>query len=272
MQNAGGTSQKSILKLILQQLDISRAADPKLLHFKSGSETDSCDECQTSKDGSKPTKLQKLNGMGLLGRSTCALLYSTAQMLVSSALGKVSQKKIRVTSERDGDDVRLSFGLVADGNVIRHYEFLTLPGAQECSLRSVHTRRNLHKQRKDQYLPVLKMWLEKCTLTHQCSNVEGPFPTRVLDVGIHAVDPVRLYISKAESGCYIALSHCWGGMMDNAARTTIQSLPGMTRGITMQKLSKNFVKAIEITRELGVQYLWYGQSFPHSLNCRICSR
>lgn len=53
---------------------------------------------------------------------------------------------------------------------------------------------------------------------------------------------------------YVCLSHCWG--KSNLNRTLTSNLTANLEGIPVQKLSATFQQAIEVTRSLGLRYIW----------------
>ena len=59
---------------------------------------------------------------------------------------------------------------------------------------------------------------------------------------------------------YIALSHCWG--QDPPTKnnpqfcTTDNNITARLEGFSFPKLPKTFRDAVQVTRELGIQYLW----------------
>lgn len=79
-------------------------------------------------------------------------------------------------------------------------------------------------------------------------------PTRVIDVGDETHEPY-LYISPPECRShYLALSHCWGSVQ--ILTTTCQNLEQRKRSIPVTQFPKTFRDAVQITRKLGLQYLW----------------
>ena len=58
---------------------------------------------------------------------------------------------------------------------------------------------------------------------------------------------------------YIALSHCWGGLLEEEKRaycTTQDNIDRRLGGFSLSELPKTFQDAVKVTRELGVLYLW----------------
>ncbi|KAF7899353.1 uncharacterized protein EAF01_008566 [Botrytis porri] len=55
---------------------------------------------------------------------------------------------------------------------------------------------------------------------------------------------------------YLALTHCWGREMPEAATTKIRTLERRLLSIPFKRLPRTFRDAITITRRLGLQYLW----------------
>ncbi|KAI0872387.1 heterokaryon incompatibility protein-domain-containing protein [Hypoxylon argillaceum] len=118
-----------------------------------------------------------------------------------------------------------------------------------------------------EYFDILRRWLEDCDNNHEGCKPEdtdsafGTLPTRLISVREKDSKIVRLletqhsYISPDRR--YIALSHPWGdGSEHNHYCTTKLSLPNHKIGIPINALPNTFQNAIEVTRQLGVQYLW----------------
>ncbi|KUJ20858.1 HET-domain-containing protein [Mollisia scopiformis] len=110
--------------------------------------------------------------------------------------------------------------------------------------------------------PVLSEWIKDCNegfehaACHSRSeNVQTPLPTRVLDVGpfLSGIE-AKVILSSGRTGRYIALSHCWG--THQPLTTTSASLPERMVGISQEQLPPTFWHAIQVTRKLGIKYLW----------------
>ncbi|KAK2766709.1 hypothetical protein FQN54_006022 [Arachnomyces sp. PD_36] len=105
-----------------------------------------------------------------------------------------------------------------------------------------------------------KKWLQLCSDDHpECRKVVGAsgktMPTRLVDVGETENDSPKLLISEPTlSAPYVALSHCWGGLI--SCRLLQATLETMKRGIPINSLPLNFQHAVYITRALGIRYLW----------------
>ncbi|RDW58759.1 hypothetical protein BP6252_13235 [Coleophoma cylindrospora] len=100
-------------------------------------------------------------------------------------------------------------------------------------------------------------------LTRQCQDhpscPDQPIPRlpkRVIDVGSRDRRRLpRLHVNtSAERACYTALSYCWGAIQQ--LTTTRNSLAELEQEIPEENLSKTIRDAIEVTRGLGIQYLW----------------
>ncbi|KAK3304756.1 heterokaryon incompatibility protein-domain-containing protein, partial [Chaetomium strumarium] len=105
--------------------------------------------------------------------------------------------------------------------------------------------------------------LETCKQSHKNCNTNyysaSPLPSRVLDV--FAADTgdggVRLHEPEPDQQAapYVALSHCWG--RQPFLRTLSGSLDAhRSEGIAWARLPQTFRDAVEVTRSLGVRYLW----------------
>jgi hypothetical protein len=86
--------------------------------------------------------------------------------------------------------------------------------------------------------------------------VSTHFPTRLIDVGLgEKTDTVNLVDDIHGTGRYVALSHCWG-TGNHILQTTRENYQQRLEGILEQDLPKTFLDAVQITRGLGIQYLW----------------
>ncbi|OTA89591.1 hypothetical protein M434DRAFT_14449 [Hypoxylon sp. CO27-5] len=125
-------------------------------------------------------------------------------------------------------------------------------------------RKNVLPERSDSDESISQVgeWLKECTETHgQCNpNVDVELPTRILDLGTpDSIGGVRLIETKEspiKRGKYACLSHCWGGNIVDAAKTTRHSLKEKKRDIPVERLPQTFQDAICVARKLNIRYLW----------------
>lgn len=108
----------------------------------------------------------------------------------------------------------------------------------------------------------MRYWVKDCQERHpSCRGTatkQPKLPARVIDVGdpmANGLPRVSLYITKGEEGSYTALSHCWGG--GKPLSTTKSSIADHEKLITFDAASTTFAQAAEVTRALGIRYLWY---------------
>lgn len=91
-------------------------------------------------------------------------------------------------------------------------------------------------------------------------DLESPpeLPTRLIDVGMNNEGPIRLIQTNQEArDRYIALSHCWGQLSDDQRFCTYDSnLDHRMADIPYDQLPATFRDAVDVTRALGVRYLW----------------
>lgn len=102
----------------------------------------------------------------------------------------------------------------------------------------------------------IKTCLDECS-KHDCALPLRPdsaqtIPTRLVDVDGASV---RLVETGQICPPYIALSHCWGSNLETY-KTTSTNLAQKNTAIYPQDLTPTFLDAIEITRDLGVRYIW----------------
>lgn len=107
-------------------------------------------------------------------------------------------------------------------------------------------------------MQLAKRWLHECKAHHKHCNSKntGFLPKRLLDVGLRGLDMIRLCVCEQDSvtGPYITLSHCWGeAIFLKLIKTTF---PMLRQGIPFEDLPATFRDAVNVCRELGVQYIW----------------
>src|SRR6202012_6120807 len=83
-------------------------------------------------------------------------------------------------------------------------------------------------------------------------------PTRVIDVGDEHHSP-HVYLPKhGETGTYLTLSHRWGSPHSQHRKliTKTTNIEQYRRGIELDSFPFTFRHALEITRALGIRYIW----------------
>ncbi|TGO61200.1 hypothetical protein BCON_0029g00430 [Botryotinia convoluta] len=111
--------------------------------------------------------------------------------------------------------------------------------------------------RSETNFSIARNWIKTCSEDHdECPDMdEKPLPTRVINVGSDDQEPF-LVPTNHQMGRFIALSHCWGGSVEEEAKLTVEKAELFKNRIPMSHLPANFVDAILITRSLGLEYLW----------------
>ena len=110
-------------------------------------------------------------------------------------------------------------------------------------------------------------WLQRCDREHDCTQMHQhdtgnlKLPGRLLNVN-PTKDPnaLRLDVArKVKRNRYLALSHCWGQSVGGKKpqwRTLRDNVESRMKGFKLGQLPMTFQDAIEVTRALGVPYLW----------------
>ncbi|RYC65873.1 hypothetical protein CHU98_g271 [Xylaria longipes] len=98
----------------------------------------------------------------------------------------------------------------------------------------------------------LKDWIRICAENHTCCSSDDPvLPTRI--VGI-AEDRIRVVDAQGRRGRYTTLSHRWG--RNETFRLTRSNMNHMADGIPWNLIPKTYQEAIELTRLLGIEFIW----------------
>ncbi|KAK2040738.1 heterokaryon incompatibility protein [Colletotrichum somersetense] len=107
-------------------------------------------------------------------------------------------------------------------------------------------------------------WIQQCTSGHLACNVEANagswHPTRLLDLAYptSTSNTFRIVVTS-ETGIgpderYTTLSHCWGSAQFLQLKKS--TYDEFQKGVRLDKLPKTFQEAIQVTRRLGVRFLW----------------
>jgi len=100
---------------------------------------------------------------------------------------------------------------------------------------------------------------ERWSLTQRPIIMDGrtALPVRLVDVGRAPYEPVMCLVQAASlprTSRYAALSYVWGG--DQPLKTTSKNVLAHCQGIPFTVLSATIRDAIEVTRQLGIRYIW----------------
>ncbi|KAH7400299.1 heterokaryon incompatibility protein-domain-containing protein [Cadophora sp. MPI-SDFR-AT-0126] len=102
--------------------------------------------------------------------------------------------------------------------------------------------------------------MDDCTKFHHpicSSNIRKFQPTRIIDVSLAATEQnvCLTTLKKDDRAQYVTLSHCWGDT-STILTTTKDTIEQRYRRIPFQDLPRTFQDAVQITRALGLRYLW----------------
>ena len=112
-------------------------------------------------------------------------------------------------------------------------------------------------------LRLASRWLHNCLHNHECGkNTPSEFvqtwrPSRLIDVGDFVSGRLLRLRESADMppAClYVALSHCWGKL--EIFTLTLGNLENLKDRVPPEKLTQTFLDAIDVTRRLGIRYLW----------------
>lgn len=98
-----------------------------------------------------------------------------------------------------------------------------------------------------------KRWIRRCDDEHECGGGDAPFlPTRVLAI---TSDPIKLMAPPSgTTGHFAALSYCWG--RTGNLTTTSKNIKERKTGIQWDTLPNIFQDVVQITRQMGIHFLW----------------
>jgi hypothetical protein len=107
----------------------------------------------------------------------------------------------------------------------------------------------------------ISRWLEFCAKNHpgcRAFDTQCWAPTRLLDVGTESCPTLKLHITQKnqrdKGQRFISLSHRWGS--ENVKKLLQENIAAFWSGIKEQELSQTFKDAFQISRRLGVPFIW----------------
>ena len=109
----------------------------------------------------------------------------------------------------------------------------------------------------DSVISLARMWLSDCTENHKCYSVKTRpvLPTRIIAINMERDGDARIMLGNGRGGDYLALSYCWGAGPHPHSLTTRNRQQYMT-SLPINDLPNTLANAINITRRLGLQFLW----------------
>jgi hypothetical protein len=104
-------------------------------------------------------------------------------------------------------------------------------------------------------LDIAKIWTNRCSENHEnCNkNDQNVLPTRLISIASN-VPKLVLTAGWETKPRYSTLSHRWGD--DDFLKLTEKNHDSFLEEIPLEELPKTFKDAIQITRRLGLEYLW----------------
>ena len=150
-----------------------------------------------------------------------------------------------------------SLSATSNGNPASKYSCL---GCSQNISQAFERRAVDSSPRSEACFNLIRDWMSRCLSSHQgiCSRPPAAFPSRLLDVGPASSLDSALYLrvmDSAETGPWVALSHCWGTRSDHF-KTTTANFQDRQSKIAFDSLPATFQDAAVVTRNLGFQYLW----------------
>lgn len=121
--------------------------------------------------------------------------------------------------------------------------------------------REFAKAGSESHVGIISQWLADCDKNHQecrqaaSSSVRASLPTRLIDVGEpHSLTAKLVETVPGNQMRYTALSHPWGPPPYFC--TTLKNIGQHKRSFRLQDFPATFLDAVNITRSLGVRYIW----------------
>ncbi|KAK4967995.1 hypothetical protein LTR42_010325 [Elasticomyces elasticus] len=105
-------------------------------------------------------------------------------------------------------------------------------------------------------LALYSSWFDACQRDHECANMRGEMPTRLLEItGTPENSCLRLRMS-ADTGRvnFAALSYCWGG--EQPGKLSERNLADYAKSISLREQPPTLRDAVRVCHAIGLSYLW----------------
>ena len=189
----------------------------------------------------------------------CSVLFRGLENLGSAPFLATPQPQdtIFLVHIADGQPLRLKAYRSGHSEVLGEFEYYTQKGCEPSFFPFSHGLEVSPNVLSRENVQMIKDWTQDCIRHHtRCESLEeGILPLRVINVG--TVDGARPWLEETfgeKRGTYVALSHCWGG--HQPLKTTLATRARRRAEIEWSLLPKTFQDAIQITRALGISYIW----------------
>lgn len=141
------------------------------------------------------------------------------------------------------------------GSLYQHITFDVFANSSDPAAKIIPTRDIQPVVHSLDAITEVKQWIESCAYHVDCSTTSNVLlPTRVIEVlPLNGKHRSRLLVTNGLKGTYNTLSYCWG---TQSTVLTNQNLAQFQQEIDLSTLSKTAQDAIEVTKSLGIQYLW----------------
>ena len=131
----------------------------------------------------------------------------------------------------------------------------------------INIKRPLTTTNSEHSIERAQQWIDNCITNHDCSSIatslnkDGPAtfrPTRLIALPNHnsAIEDDVCLVSPLESCRYVTLSYCWGDNLEASWVTAKDNLSLRQSRLGIVDLPRTLRDAIDITRDLGYNYLW----------------
>ncbi|KAI0479769.1 HET-domain-containing protein [Xylaria cf. heliscus] len=207
-----------------------------------------CFYCSRQKDAVDPWEFQILD-IGRL-KSGAELHCQTCDLRYRAVSCYHSDPNQRVIFQ--ADPKRLTF------DRRQFFEIFKLPDGDPHAFPTIQTGYPLSSSTaSEETFTKIKGWIGACTTTHKsCLGANSSpsntyMPKRIL----HLTNNKIILVEGAQPHTYACLSHCWGPSQ-SPIKTLSTTIEAFKRAIPWASLSATFQDAIDISRRLGIAYIW----------------
>ncbi|KAF2970764.1 hypothetical protein GQX73_g2803 [Xylaria multiplex] len=235
-----------------------------------------CSQAKFASEGAPAIPLKNFRISGERGCTTCAIITSG---LVIPDIKEIWRRSIEpaLRAQRQGvvaelrndeEEIRIELMEVGNGRRVlrtrasnnsidwRHFNLWREghSGYQNghCKAFSELNYQPVERTDSERSMENLKDWIRICDESHTCCSSEDPvLPSRVVEV---TDDRVRVIETQGRRDRYMTLSHRWGA--NETFTLTESNMDVMTNHIPWDTIPKTYQESIEVTRLLGLNYIW----------------
>jgi len=193
-----------------------------------------------------------------IGQEVCGINYRISKNNVKNG-AQCFDLSATVVNVKSGHMWTLKLVLVPENGELLQDDGCAVSNNMPTDIEAVVMKRLSPTTSTDSIVQLARNWIDVCQNSHEGCKAQSSVawrPTRLISVGLdHGIKP-RLCVSSMlpQDLRYVTLSHCWGNLA--IFKLMSSNFENLMEVLPLEHLTQIFRDAIELTRRLGIHYIW----------------